>query len=70
MDKGILVGISNKSMIYKTLDTTSQNSQNGTTVLNTLALLKGANILRVHDVKIACETVKLISRTKRAKHRG
>lgn len=52
----ILVGISRKSMIYKLLDITPQEALNGTTVLNTIALQKGANILRVHDVKEAVET--------------
>ncbi|MFM9989312.1 dihydropteroate synthase [Flavobacterium sp.] len=55
----ILVGISRKSMIYKTLETTPENALNGTSVLNTIALTKGANILRVHDVKEAVECVKL-----------
>jgi dihydropteroate synthase len=55
----ILSGISRKSMIYKTLGTTPQESLNGTTVLNTISLLKGAKILRVHDVKEALETVML-----------
>lgn len=53
----ILVGVSRKSMIYKLLETTPQNALTGTTVLNTLALTKGANILRVHDVKEAAECV-------------
>ncbi len=55
----ILVGVSRKSMIYKTLETSAQNALNGTTSLNTIALLKGASILRVHDVKEAVECVKL-----------
>ena len=55
----ILVGVSRKSMIYKPLDLDSDNSLNGTTVLNTIALQKGASILRVHDVKEAMECVKL-----------
>ena len=59
----ILVGISRKSMIYKLLDSTPENSLNGTTVLNTLALLGGANILRVPDVKAAGETVKIMMKT-------
>ncbi len=58
----VLVGISRKSMIYKTLETTPENALNGTTVLNTLALSKGANILRVHDVKEAVECVKLLNK--------
>lgn len=55
----VLVGISRKSMIYKTLGIDPSDSLNGTSVLNTMALDKGANILRVHDVKEAVETVKL-----------
>ena len=55
----LLVGVSRKSMIYKTIETTPDLSLNGTTVLNTIALQKGANILRVHDVKEAMECVKL-----------
>jgi dihydropteroate synthase len=46
-------------MIYKTLDTTPDEALNGTTVLNTIAITKGANIIRVHDVKEAIECVKL-----------
>ena len=56
----ILVGISRKSMIYKLLDTTPQEALNGKTALNTIALLKGANILRVHDVKAAAEVVAIV----------
>ncbi len=55
----VLVGLSRKSMIYKRLNTTPAEALNGTTVLNTLALSKGARILRVHDVKEAVETIKL-----------
>jgi dihydropteroate synthase len=55
----LLAGISRKSMIYNLLGTTAQESLNGTTVLNTLALTKGAMILRVHDVKEAVECVKI-----------
>lgn len=55
----VLVGVSRKSMIYKTLETSAEFALNGTTVLNTVALQKGANILRVHDVKEAVECVKL-----------
>ena len=55
----ILAGISRKSMIYKTLNTNAQEALNGTTVLNTIALTKGASILRVHDVKEAVECVAL-----------
>jgi dihydropteroate synthase len=56
----ILVGASRKGMIYKTLNSTPQEALNGTTVINTLALLSGANILRVHDVKEATEAIKLV----------
>lgn len=55
----ILVGISRKSMIYKTLEIDVEKALNGTSVLNTIALTKGANILRVHDVKEAMECIKL-----------
>jgi dihydropteroate synthase len=55
----ILVGVSRKSMIYKTLETTAEFALNGTTVLNTIALQKGSNVLRVHDVKEAIQCVKL-----------
>ena len=57
----ILVGVSRKSMIYNTLNTNAQNALNGTTVVNTLALHKGASILRVHDVKEAVECVTLVN---------
>ncbi len=55
----ILVGISRKSMVYKSLNTSIEESINGTTILNTIALTKGAKILRVHEVKEAVECVKL-----------
>ena len=57
----MLVGVSRKSMIYKLLDTTAKEALNGTSVLNTIALQKGASILRVHDVKEAVECVKIVS---------
>ncbi len=60
LEKPILVGVSRKSMIYKTLQTTPDEALNGTTVLNTIALQKGASILRVHDVKEAVECIKLV----------
>lgn len=60
----VLVGVSRKSMIYKYLGTSPEESLNGTSVLNTIALERGANILRVHDVKEAVETVKLVSAVK------
>ena len=59
----LLVGVSRKSMIYKLLGGTPADSLNGTTVLNTYALLNGANILRVHDVRAAVETVRIIGMT-------
>ena len=62
LDLPLLAGISRKSMIYKTLDTTTENALNGTSVLNTIALTKGAKILRVHDVKEAVECIKLVSK--------
>jgi dihydropteroate synthase len=55
----VLVGVSRKRMIYGLLGTTAKQALNGTTVLNTIALTKGANILRVHDVKEAVEAIKL-----------
>ena len=58
----ILVGISRKSMIYKTFETTAENSLNGTTFLNAVALQNGASIIRVHDVKEAVECVKLYTK--------
>jgi dihydropteroate synthase len=57
----ILVGISRKSMIYKLLETTPKNALNGSTSLNTIALINGASILRVHDVKEAMECIKITS---------
>ena len=59
LEKPILAGLSRKSTIYKTLKIPVEDSLNGTTVLNTIALLNGASILRVHDVKEAGEAVKL-----------
>ena len=61
----LLVGISRKSMIYKLLGSTPEESLNGTTALNIVALLKGASILRVHDVKEAVECVKMIQLLKK-----
>jgi len=61
LTKPLLVGISRKSMIWKTLKSDPENSLNGTTALNTLALTKGASILRVHDVKEAMEVIKLFT---------
>lgn len=59
LDKPILVGLSRKSMIWKTLDTSPAEALNGTTALNMAALIKGVSILRVHDVKEGVEVVKL-----------
>jgi dihydropteroate synthase len=56
----LLVGVSRKSMVYKLLGGTPEDALNGTTVLHTLALLKGASILRVHDVKACCEVVRIV----------
>jgi dihydropteroate synthase len=61
LDCPMLVGVSRKSMIWRKLDISPNDSLNGTTVLNTVALMKGANILRVHDVKEAMEAVRLLS---------
>ena len=60
-ERPLLVGLSRKSTIYKTLDITPGEALNGTTVMNTISLLNGANILRVHDVKEAVEAIKLVS---------
>jgi dihydropteroate synthase len=62
----LLVGVSRKSMIWKTLNITASEALNGTTVLNTIALSNGADILRVHDVKEAVQTVKLFAKVKSA----
>lgn len=59
----LLVGVSRKSMIQKALDCIAQEALNGTTVLNTIAMMKGAHILRVHDVKAAVEARKLVDLT-------
>ena len=64
-DMPLLIGISRKSMIYKLLGSTPAEALNGTTALNTVALMKGANILRVHDVKQAVETVKITETIKK-----
>jgi dihydropteroate synthase len=59
LDAPLLVGLSRKSSVYKTLGTSPEDALNGTTVLNTIALMSGADILRVHDVKQAKEAIKL-----------
>jgi len=63
LDKAIMLGISRKSTIYKTLGVNADEALNGTTVLNTIGLMNGASILRVHDVKEAKEAIKLYSAT-------
>lgn len=60
-DLPLLVGVSRKSMIYKLLGGTSEDALNGTSIINTISLLKGANILRVHDVKAASEAVQIVN---------
>lgn len=60
----ILVGVSRKSMIYNLLGATPEESLNGTTVLHAISLMKGAHILRVHDVKAAAEAVKIVGKMK------
>ena len=66
VDSNILIGISRKSMIYKYLEITAEGSLNGTTALNMVALMNGAQILRVHDVKEARECVKLFEQLKKS----
>ena len=61
----LLAGVSRKSMIYRLVGTTPQEALNGTTVLDTICLLKGADILRVHDVREAVETVKIVEAMKK-----
>ncbi len=63
LDLPLLVGVSRKSMIFKTIGGNADTALNGTTALNAIALMKGANILRVHDVKEAIETVTLFNQT-------
>ena len=65
LDAPLLVGLSRKSTIYKTLDVTAADALNGTTSLNTIALLNGASLLRVHDVKDAWQAVQLVEAYKR-----
>jgi len=68
LSKPILVGLSRKGTIYKTLGITAGEALNGTTVLNTISLLKGASILRVHDVKEAKQAIQLVQATKKREH--
>jgi dihydropteroate synthase len=65
LQKPLLVGLSRKSMIYKTLNIKPDKALNGSTALHTISLIKGANILRVHDVKEAVECVKLVEELKK-----
>lgn len=65
LNKPVMVGLSRKATIYKTLGITSEEALNGTTVMHTLALLNGANILRVHDVKEAVQAIKLFQEYKK-----
>ena len=64
LGKPILAGLSRKSTIWRTLETSPEESLNGTTVLNTVALLNGANLLRVHDVREAVECIRLFAHLK------
>lgn len=64
----ILSGLSRKSMLYKLLKTSSNEAMNATTAANTIALLQGSNILRVHDVQEAMETIKIVEKTKLAEY--
>lgn len=63
LDLPLLVGISRKSMIYRLLDSSPETALNGTSILNTIALMKGAHILRVHDVKETIEAIKIVQQT-------
>ena len=63
----LLVGVSRKSMIYKLLGTSQEEALNGTAVLNTIALTKGADILRVHDVREAVEAVRIYGKLSNSK---
>jgi dihydropteroate synthase len=66
LEKPILAGLSRKSTVYRTLNSTAEHALNGTTVLNTIALQNGASLLRVHDVKEAKEAVQLFGEYKKA----
>jgi dihydropteroate synthase len=68
LEKPVIAGLSRKSTIYKTLGITVDEALNGTTVLHTIALMKGANILRVHDVKEAKECIKLFTEYSKVDH--
>ena len=62
LDQPLLVGVSRKSMVYKLLGTTPDEALNGTTVLHTVALMAGAHILRVHDVRAAVEAIRIVEK--------
>jgi dihydropteroate synthase len=62
LNKPLMVGLSRKATVYKTLGIKAEEALNGTTVLHTMALLNGTNILRVHDVKEAIEAIKLVQK--------
>ena len=62
LELALLAGVSRKWMIYKVLENSPEEALNGTSVLNTIALQKGAKILRVHDVKEAVECIKLVNK--------
>jgi len=64
LERPVLLGVSRKGTIYRTLEITAEEALNGTTVLNTIGLMKGASVLRVHDVKEACEAIKLVEKIK------
>ncbi|ATA91378.1 dihydropteroate synthase [Capnocytophaga canimorsus] len=66
LDVPILVGVSRKSMLYRLLQTTAENALNATTIVNTLALTKGAHILRVHDVQQAKECVQIFEKMEKS----
>jgi dihydropteroate synthase len=68
LEKPILAGLSRKSTVYRTLNTTPEEALNGTTVLQTISLLNGANIIRTHDVKEAVESIKLIEAYQQKSH--
>jgi dihydropteroate synthase len=70
LERPLMVGVSRKASIYRTLGITAAEALNGSTVMHTIALMNGANILRVHDVKEAVEAVKLYSTFKKAKEQS
>ena len=68
LDSPILVGLSRKSIVYRPLNTSANEALNGTTALNMIALLNGASLLRVHDVKEAKEAIDLFNTYKKSSH--